>query len=97
MRKRTFFPVLSFIGFLVGCQALGAPDVAATLQADNNQIVQEATTIARAARLNREAIAATADAASTQTTEIQQVNLVLLATVRAGDPVTQGVVASTDG
>jgi hypothetical protein len=68
--------------------------VPATLQAENMQILQEATTIAQAARASEEAVMLTAQAVSTQVADVRAVNLVLLATVRAGDPVDERVVSS---
>lgn len=82
---------------LAGCQTFIAPDVSATLQAENEQILQEATAIAQAARNDYEAIASTADAAMTEVAGLQQSNLVLLATVRAGDPPQQKVQVSMEG
>lgn len=83
--------------FLAGCQVFAAPDEVATLQAENSGIIQEATAIARSANRDRDTVAATADAASTQAAQIHQANLVLLATVRAGDAPQQRVVVSTEG
>lgn len=74
-----------------GCGALAGPDVPATLQAENLGFVQEATQIAQAGAADRALIAAAAAAAATQVAELQGVNAVLLATVRAGDPPQQGV------
>ena len=82
---------------VTGCQVVGSPDIPATTQAENLEIVHEATRIAQAAQADREAVAATADAVMTEVADLQQANLVLLATVRAGDPPTERVVASTDG
>lgn len=82
---------------LVGCQVLDAPDVPATLQAENAQIVQEATSIARSAANDRQAVLSTAEASMTEVARIQQTNLVLLATVRASDPPDQGVIVSAGG
>ncbi len=82
---------------VTGCQVVGSPDIPATTQAENLEIVHEATRIAQAAQADREAVAATADAVMTEVADLQQANLVLLATVRAGDPPTQGVIVSTDG
>lgn len=74
-----------------GCSALAGPDVPATLQAENMGFVAEATQIAQAGAADRALIAATAAAAETRVAELQGVNAVLLATVRAGDPLEQGV------
>ncbi len=82
---------------LAGCQAFSPSDVPATLQAENAQIVQEATSIAQALHDDFAAFAATADAAMTETVGLQQANLVLLATVRAGDPPQQSVIVSMEG
>lgn len=81
---------------LVGCGVLNPPDVSATLLAENQAIVQEATAIARAARVDNERVQATADFAATQVASLRQINLALLATVRAGDPPRPRVVAETD-
>ena len=81
---------------LGACQVVGGPDVSATLQADNQQILMEATTIARSAQADQASVAATADASMTTVADLQGSNLVLLATVRAGDPPSVKVVASTD-
>ncbi len=98
MKRLTLFCLIAgFSALAVGCQALGAPDVPATLQAENAQIVREATLIAEASRNDQAAIEATADTVQTEVAGVQQANLVLLATVRAGDPPDAGVVASTDG
>lgn len=77
-----------------GCAALNAPDVPATLQAENLGFVQEATQIAQAGAADRALIAATADAAATQVAELQGINTALLATVRAGDGPQQDVRAA---
>lgn len=82
---------------LVGCQALTPLDVPATLQAENLQILQEATAIAEAAQDDRLSIAATADAVMTEVAALRQSNLILLATVRAGDPPQQSVIVSMEG
>jgi hypothetical protein len=82
---------------LTGCQAFAAPDVSATLQAENELIIQEATAIEQAERDDYGAIAATADAVMTEVAGLQQANLVLLATVRAGDPPDQSVIVSMEG
>lgn len=66
----------------------------ATFQAESRMYVAEATAIAQTAQVDTRRVVVTAQAAETKIAEIQSVNLVLLATVRAGDPV-QGVVADT--
>jgi hypothetical protein len=77
-----------------GCQTLSPPNTAATLQADNQAIVQEATMIAESLAADRQRIETTADASMTQVAVLNQDNLVLLATVRAGDPPEQRVVSN---
>ncbi len=81
---------------LAGCQVLDPPDRVATLQAENINIVQEATAIAQSAQRDRDRIQDLAVSAMTEVGNIQQSNLVLLATVRAGDPVEERVVANAD-
>lgn len=71
---------------LSGCQVLDPPDVPATLQTENLSYVVQATEIAQQATLEAEDVRATAQAAGTRAADIQMVNRVLLATVRAGDP-----------
>lgn len=88
---------VSVLLLLAGCQSLSPPDVPATLLADNERIVQEATAIAQAANADSEMIAATAEAAMTEAAGLKQANLVLLATVRAGDPPRQSVIVSMEG
>lgn len=99
--KRAGLLALLSVALLIvsGCGALAGPDVPATLQAENLGFVREATQIAQAGAADRALIAATADAAATRVAELQGVNTVLLATVRAGDPPEQGVsvVAQTGG
>ncbi len=68
-----------------GCGALAGPDTSATLQAENQQIVAEATTIAEAASANRVGVQQTADAAETTAAGIYQDNLRLRATVEAAE------------
>ena len=98
---RVKFLILICVGAVAasGCGALAAPDTAATLQAENLGFVREATQIAQEGAANKAVVAATAAAAATRVAELQGVNTVLLATVRAGDPPRQevGVVARTGG
>ena len=79
-----------------GCQILEPPDTVATLQAENNEIIQEATAIAQAGQRDDQRTRESSDSSMTEVAEIQQINQVLLATVRAGDPVDTRVVANTD-
>lgn len=88
---------ISGLLLLTGCQALGAPDMPATLQAENVQIIQEATAIEQAARRDGDTLAATAAAVMTEVAQLQQANMILLATVRAGDPPQQSVIVSMEG
>ncbi len=80
-----------------GCQVLNQVDTPATLQAENMGYVLEATEIAQQTGAKAQQVQLTADASGTQTSDMLNVNRVLLATVRAGDPigVQQGAVAST--
>ncbi|MBZ0291128.1 MAG: hypothetical protein K8L99_01050 [Anaerolineae bacterium] len=77
---------------LSGCQVLSPPDVPATLQSENLGYVAQATEIAQRATSEAEDVRMTAEAAGTQAAEIQMVNRVLLATVRARDPLDSGSV-----
>jgi hypothetical protein len=81
---------------IAGCQVFTPPDPVATLQADNNAIIAEATAIARAVDIDRRDVQATAMAAMTEVADLQTGNLELLATVRAGDPPQARVVAQTN-
>lgn len=77
------------------CQVLNPPNIPATLSSENMGYVAEATALAGAATREAQDVELTAAAAETRTADIQTVNRVLLATVRAGDPIeSQGVVAN---
>ncbi len=86
-----------FMALLVsGCQVLNQPDMPATLQAERIGYVAEATAIAQTATAEAGGVQVTALAAGTRIAQVQAVNQVLLATVRAGDPPeVRGVVANT--
>ena len=81
---------------MVGCQVIDPPDPVATLNAENSTILEEATAIAQAAEDDRMRIESTAADTLTQVAEMSSQNQVLLATVRASDPVGPRVVAQTD-
>jgi hypothetical protein len=81
---------------MVGCQVLDPPDMVATLQTENGEIISEATAIAWAANVDRGRVQATAVSAMTQVASLQSENLELLATVRAGDPPRPRVIAETN-
>jgi cellobiose-specific phosphotransferase system component IIB len=91
--KQLLWIILS-LPLCAGCEAFGRPNVPATFQAESRAYVAEATAIAQTAQVNEQSVNITAQAAETKIAEIQAVNLVLLATVRAGDPA-QGVTVDT--
>lgn len=94
MKICIFMSVVAMV--VAGCQSFTAPDMPATLQAENQQIILEATQIAASAQADREQVAVTAAAAMTEVANLRQSNQVLLATVRAGDPPEQRVVVGSD-
>lgn len=91
--KHHLWIILSLL-LTTGCEAFNRPDVPATFQAESLAYVAEATAIAQTAQVNARNVELTAQAAETKVAEILVMNTVLLATVRAGDPVRE-VVADT--
>lgn len=81
---------------LAGCGVLAGPDTAATLQADNQQMVAEATAIAAAAVDDRAVVRQTSEAAMTRAAEIYAENLRLRGTVEAGADAGVSVGINTD-
>lgn len=68
------------------CQSLRAEDVNATLQAENVSYATEAASLYSTMQLRRTAVVETAQAAQQYVQERNSMNIVLIATVRAGDP-----------
>lgn len=75
---------------LSACQVLGRADNQATLQAEAEAYVAEATAVAQTAQARQQQLAVTADAAGTQIAEMNSINQQLLATARALIPPTPG-------
>ena len=73
---------------LSACQVFRTEDTQATLQAQNNGYIAQATVIAQTQQALDTQVLATAEAAGTYVVEMESVNQQLLATVRAGDPPT---------
>jgi hypothetical protein len=84
---------------LTSCAGFIVPDTSATLQAENNRYIAEATAIRETAAADEARIAATAQAVETAAMRINAVNRELLSTVRAVVPPTQAIVsvAATQG
>ena len=74
---------------VTGCEAIQGPDAPATLQAENLEILSEATAIAQSAQSDSLRVQQTADAMNAQAAAIFAENQQLLATVRARDPLPQ--------
>lgn len=91
MAKRIQFSVVKllfgvcFALVLAGCQALGGPNVPATLQAENQGYIAEATSIAQAFNRDAQRVVVTSAAVLTEVAEMQHANVELLVTVRAGE------------
>lgn len=83
---------------LVGaCSTLGTANTAATLQAENEGYIAEATGIRLTAEADSTAIAGTAIAAETLVVEVNSINVQLLATVRANQaPTPARIVGAAD-
>jgi hypothetical protein len=77
---------------LAACQTLQAPDVPATLQAQDAAYGTAVIALQRTADANRTQVNNTALSAATQVAAIHSVNVQLLATVEAGNPPTSAVV-----
>jgi hypothetical protein len=82
------FSVVLLIGILSACQVLNAPNVPATLSAQNTAYAAEATTIVLSIRAADSNIVVTAQAAETTIAEYSSINRQLLATVAAIIPPT---------
>ncbi len=91
------YSLVFFLLAISSCQTLNQPDAQGTLQAERMDYVAEATTLAERATSGAVEVQATALAVNTRVAQVQAVNQVLLATVRAGDPleVSGGLVANT--
>lgn len=70
---------------MVGCQALGGPNVPATLQAENLGYIAEATSIAQSFNRDAQRVEVTSAAVLTEVADMQRANAELLVTVRAGE------------
>jgi hypothetical protein len=75
---------------LTACQVLRSADVPATLQAQNAGYIAEATALAQTRQAEAGQVLSTAQAAETYVARAESINLVLVATVRAGDIPTVG-------
>jgi hypothetical protein len=85
-------PALLLIAALGACSGLTPDDPAATLRAEREGYVREATAIADAALAQRTQVIETAVAAQTAVSAIENRNALLLATLRAAVPPTQQIV-----
>ena len=81
-----------FVLLVAACSSLSGPDTAATLDAQNGGFVAEATNLAAMARAKTTEIWATVNWGGTYVYSREQINLKLLATVRANEPPTQQVI-----
>jgi hypothetical protein len=77
-------------GLMSGCQVLNAPNVPATLSAQNTAIALEATSIPQALEGTAIALARTAVMAETDVADINSINRQLIATVNAVVPAGSG-------
>lgn len=95
-RRRRGYPILwmsaLFALLVTACSSLSGPDTAATLGAQNGGFVAEATNLEANARAKATEIWATVLAGGTYVYSRDQINLKLLATVRANEPPTQQVI-----
>ncbi len=91
MRQRYFFACLLML-LASACQAVGGQNPAATLEANNNVFLAEATNLAMTANANGTQVMATAQVIQTQVMQVNTVNQHLLATVIAGSSPTPRVV-----
>ncbi len=91
---RTWIYFCSIV-FLVACQSLTPEDVPATLSAERIAYATQSIAIERTALIERAGARVTVQAAETQAAELNALNRVLLATVRAGEtpvpPIVPGV------
>ncbi len=87
--------LLCLVLALCACQSLAPPDHGATQRARERRILNEATSIARAADTDRQRVMATVELQATKISALQRENAGLLVTVRAGDAPAQRVVAGT--
>lgn len=85
---------LSLALLLSGCGGPLIQDANATLEAENQGIVAEATAIRAAAAADQTRVIATAQAVETRAFEINALNRGLLSTVRAVVPPTQAIIAA---
>lgn len=81
---------------VTACANLLPPDTGATLAAQNNAIIAEATAIRETNQAQEARIVATASAVETAAFRINAINRELLATVRAVVPPTQALIASAN-
>jgi hypothetical protein len=79
---------------LAGCEAISAPNTAATLQAQNDANIAEATALRATADARVTEVVTTAQAAETAVSYANAINRELLATVRAIVPPTQQIIQS---
>jgi hypothetical protein len=87
-----------FLMLLSACQVLNRPDVPATLQAQNDGYIIEATMLAGTSQANQTTIEATSMAVGTLVADQNSINLQMLATIRAVIPPTPGrIVGNADG
>jgi hypothetical protein len=84
---------ITLLFLLAGCASFAAPDAPATLRAQNDALLQEATAIYQTAQARQGMVVATAFAAETMVVQRNNVNQQLLGTVIAAIPPTQQVVS----
>lgn len=82
---------VGLLGILAACQVFRGTDTQATLQAQNVGFATEAVGLEQTAQIRRTEVELTADAALTQVAAEDNVNRLLLATVRAGEVPTPGI------
>jgi hypothetical protein len=75
---------------LAACQVFSSADVPATLQAQNGAYIAEATALAQTHEAGSAQLLATVQVAETYVSREENINQVLVVTVRAGDPPTVG-------
>lgn len=80
---------------LAACSSFATDDPAATLRAEREGYVLEATAIADSALAQRTQVLETAAAAQTRVGQIEAANTLLLATLRAAVPPTQQIISDT--
>lgn len=94
--KSIYAVILLLAGAVSACSAITPEDPAATLRAQREGYVSEATSIAQALDAQGTQVAATAAAAENYVVQVEARNQMLLATLRAAMPPTQQIVGQGD-